>query len=122
MQLLIYKTELVVERAPSWLAPNAPVELRPQADGSVAAFAPSPSRWTSLFWRERPVRIGTLNEDAAMLVCSALEAGTVLRVRIVELRPAHLTADRRVRMSVSVWGGAAKKAGERNFMNVGASW
>lgn len=121
MQTLIYKTDIVVERAPAWLAPNARVTLRPQADGTVAAFARRPSRWTYLFWPERTVRIGTLNEDAAMLVRPALETGIGLRVRIVELHPAHLTTDRRARISVSVWGGAAKTAGSRSCAPVGAS-
>mgnify|MGYP003659244940 CR=1 FL=1 len=86
MQTLIYKTELFVERAPAWLTPNSIVELRPQADGTVAAFARRP----------------------AMLVRPVLETDIALRVRVVELHPAHLTADRRARISVSVWGSAER--------------
>lgn len=108
MQTLIYKTELAVERAPAWLAPNSPVELRPQADGTVAAFAQRPSGWASVFWGERPVRIGMLNEDAVILVRPALEAGIALRVRIVELHQTYLTTDQRARISVSVWGHGSK--------------
>ena len=119
MQTLIYKTELTVERAPAWLAPTSPVELRPQADGTVAAFARRPSGWASMFWGERPVRIGMLTEDAAMLARPALETGIVLRVRIVELHPAHLTTDRRVRISVSVWGGVVKMAASRPLASTG---
>jgi hypothetical protein len=115
MQTMIYKTELVVERAPAWLAPNSPVELRPQADGTVVAFARRPSGWTSVFWGERSVRIGMLNEDAAMLVRTALGTGIALRVRIVELHPAHLTTDRRARISVSVWGPGSKMARSGTF-------
>ena len=119
MQTLIYKTELTVERAPAWLAPTSPVELRPQADGTVAAFARRPSGWASMVWGERPVRIGMLTEDAAMLARPALETGIVLRVRIVELHPAHLTTDRRVRISVSVWGGVVKMAASRPLASTG---
>jgi hypothetical protein len=115
MQTIIYKTELVVERAPAWLAPNSPVELRPQADGTVVAFARRPSGWTSVFWGERSVRIGMLNEDAAMLVRTALGTGIALRVRIVELHPTYLTADRRARISVSVWGPGSKMARSGTF-------
>lgn len=115
MQTLIYKTPLVVERAPSWLAPNSPVALRLQADGTVAAFAQRPSGWTSVFWGERPVRIGMLTEDAAMLVRPALETGIALRIRIVELHPTYLTPERRARISVSVWGSAVKTARSRTF-------
>lgn len=121
MQTLIYKTPLVVERAPSWLAPNSPVELRQQADGAVVAYARLPSRWLTLLGLSRPVRIGVLNESAGDLLRPILDAGTPLRVRIVELHPAHLRADRKARISVSVWGGAAKTAGSRSCAPVGAS-
>jgi hypothetical protein len=119
MQTLIYKTELTVERAPAWLAPNSPVELRLEVDGTVAAFVRRPSGWTSVFWGERPVRIGMLTEDAALLARPALETGIVLRVRIVELHPAHLTTDRRARISVSVWGGVVKMTAPRPFASTG---
>ena len=119
MQTLIYKTDIVVERAPAWLAPNSPVELRLQADGTVAAYARRPSGWASVFWGERPVRIGMLTEDAAMLVRPALETGIVLRVRIVELHPAHLTTDRRARISVSVWGAVTRITPPGVFSRVG---
>ena len=115
MQILIYKTNIVVERAPAWLAPNSPVELRLEVDGTVAAFARRPSGWTSVFWGERPVRIGMLTEDAAMLVRPALETGIALRIRIVELHPTYLTPERRARISVSVWGSAVKTARSRTF-------
>lgn len=120
MQTLIYKTELTVEHAPAWLAPNSPVELRLQANGTVVAFACRTSRWIPFFLGEaRPVRIGVLTEDAAMLARPALETGVVLRVRIVELHPAHLTTDRRARISVSVWGGVVKMAASRPFASTG---
>jgi len=107
MQILIYKTNLVVERAPIWLAPNSSVELRPQADHTVAAYVRRPSRWPTLFGASRPVRIGLLDEAAETLLRPAFEEGIALRVRIVELDQAHLTDDRRARISVSVWGARA---------------
>lgn len=119
MQVLIYKTELFVEHAPSWLVPNGTVELRPQADGTVAAFVRRPSRWLPFLGEARPVRIGVLNEEEAMLLSSVLETGVVLRVRIVELHPAHLTAEHRARISVSVWGGVDKMVGSRTFVSAG---
>jgi len=119
MQLLIYKTELTVERAPRWLAPNNPIELRVQADGTVAAFARRPPRWMSLFGEARPVRIGLLTEEAGGILRPAFEAGSTLRVRIVELHPAHLTADHRARISVSVWGPGPKMAASRTFAAAG---
>jgi len=122
MQTLIYKTDIVVVRAPAWLAPNSHLELRPQADGTVGVFGRQPSRWLRLLGLSRVIRIGALREDAGTLLRPALEAGSVLRVRIVEIQPAHLTTDRRARISVSVWGGAAKMAGGLSFADIGASW
>jgi hypothetical protein len=119
MQALIYKTELTVERAPAWLAPNSPVELRLEPDGAVLAFARRPSRWIPFLGDAPPVRIGALTEDAAILLRPVLETDIVLRVRIVELQPAHLTTDRRARISVSVWGGVDKMVGSRAFASTG---
>ncbi|WP_131821887.1 hypothetical protein [Salipiger marinus] len=119
MQTLIYKTELFVERAPPWLAPNSPVELYPQADGTVVAFARRPSRRFPFWGEARPVRIGVLNEEVAMLLSPVLEAGITLRVRIVELHPAHLTTDQRARISVSVWGPGSKTGESRIFAAAG---
>lgn len=121
MQTLIYKTPLVVERAPSWLAPNSPVELRLQADGAVVAYARRPSRWLNLLGLSRPVRIGGLSEEVGDLLRPILDAGTPLRVRIVELQPSHLAADRRARISVSVWGPAAKMTPLRVFSRAGST-
>ena len=108
MQTLIYKTPLVVERARSWLAPNSPVALRLQADGTVAAFAQRPSSWCTLFRSLRPVRIGVLHEEAGDILRPIMDTGTTLRVRIVELQPAHLAVDRRARISVSVWASVTR--------------
>lgn len=57
MQILIYKTDLRVERAPAWLTPTAPVRLYLEDNGTVSAYAERPSR----FFRLLPgglVRIG----------------------------------------------------------------
>lgn len=121
MQMLIYKTALLVERAPSWLAPNSSLGLQRQSDASVAAFALRPSPWMALFGLSRPVRIGMLNEEAGDLVRPALDAGVSLRVRIVELQPSHLATDRCARISVSVWGPAGKMTPGRVFSSVGST-
>lgn len=119
MQTLIYKTPLVVERAPSWLVPNSPVELRLQADGTVVAYVRRPSRWLTLLGPSRPVRIGVLDEEAGDLLRPILDAGITIRVRIVELQPTHLAVDRRARISVSVWGSVTKKIPPSVFSRVG---
>ena len=103
MQILIYKTDLTVERAPAWLAPTAPVRLVPEPDGSVSAYADRPP---CLFGLRPggPVRIGALTGQARDLLAPALAAGTPFRVRIVELVPSYVAPNRRPRIAVSVWG------------------
>lgn len=103
MQILIYKTDLSVERAPGWLAPTAPVRLRLEADGSVGAYADRPA---GLFGLRPggPVRIGALTGQARDLLAPAIETGAPLRVRIVELVPTQIAPDGRARIAVSVWG------------------
>ncbi|SDJ51566.1 hypothetical protein SAMN04487993_103921 [Salipiger marinus] len=54
-----------------------------------------------------------------MLLSPVLEAGITLRVRIVELHPAHLTTDQRARISVSVWGPGSKTGESRIFAAAG---
>jgi len=103
MQILIYKTDLTVERAPAWLAPTAPVRLIAEPDGRVSAYADRPSRLFGLI-PGGPVRIGALSGVASGMLLPALVSGTTFRVRIVELIPAHLAPDERARISVSVWG------------------
>jgi hypothetical protein len=120
MQTLIYKTPLFVESAPSWLAPNSPVKLCLQADGTVVAFARRPSRWLALFGPSRLLRIGVLNEAAGYFLRQILDAGTHLRIRIVELQPSHLAVDRHARISVSVWGSVAKMTPLRVISSVGS--
>lgn len=103
MQILIYKTDLSVDRAPGWLAPTAPVRLRLEADGSVGAYADRPAGLLGLR-PSRPVRIGALSHQARELLRPALETGAPFRVRIVELVPPQLSPDGRPRIAVSVWG------------------
>lgn len=106
MQTLIYKTELIIESAPAWLSPGDPIELRPEAEEMVAAYARRPPRWAFLFGEGRLFRIGALSKQAALLLRPAFEAGSSLRVRVVEVLAAHLAMDGHARVCVSVWGDA----------------
>jgi|SRR6056297_3358792 len=103
MQALIYKTELIVNRAPAWLSPNDPVKLSLSADQTVAVYARPPTRWKALFRGLRPVRIGTLEEQVAQLIMPVLHSEASLRVRVVGVTPTHLSSNGRAQISVSVW-------------------
>lgn len=104
MDVLIYKTALMVEKFPDWLTLGDAVELRMLEGGSVAAYALSKERWIFLFGKRRLVRIGTLGEQTANLLRPTLARNSHLRVRIVELTTSKLSGDKRARISVSVWG------------------
>jgi len=103
MQILIYKTDLTVDRTPGWLVPTAPIRLIPEPDGITGAYADRPSLFFGLLPGGQ-VRIGALGLEARDLLAPAVEAGMPLRVRIVEMAQAHLAPDGRARVAVSVWG------------------
>lgn len=103
MQVLIYKTDLHVERAPAWLAPMERVQLVLEPTGSIGAYVDRPTGWFGLFVVPA-VRIGALRDDVKDLLISILETGVSLRVRIVELIPAHLSPCGCAQVSVSIWG------------------
>lgn len=102
MQLLIFQTALLVERAPAWLSLGTALDLKQHQNGSVVALARRASRWPFLIGTR--VRIGTLSETAAGILRPAIHGQTRLRVRIVTLTPAHLAPDRTARIAISVWG------------------
>lgn len=104
MQILIYKTDLKVNRAPAWLTPTASVRLIPEGDGSVGAYVNRVTRWFGLLETTQSVRIGALNDRAQDLLAPALQTARPLRVRVVELVPSHLAPDGQARIAVSVWG------------------
>lgn len=104
MDVLIYKTALMVEKCPDWLTLGDAVELRILEGGKVAAYALCKERWFLLFGRRRLIQIGTLGEQAASLLRPALARNSHLRVRVVEVITSKLSGDKKARISVSVWG------------------
>lgn len=102
MQILIYKTELVVNRVPAWLSPNDPVQVSLSADQTAAVYARPPTRWTSLLTGLRPVLIGTLDEEVAQLILPILHSGAPLRIRVVGITPTYLSSSNQAQISVSV--------------------
>lgn len=104
MDVLIYKTALVVEKCPDWLTLGDAVELRMLESGKVAAHVLKKEGWVLLFGKRRMVRIGILGEQTTSLLRPALVENSRLRVRIVELITSKLSGDKKARISVSVWG------------------
>ena len=107
MQALIYQASLYGLTLPvhgSGLAPGKPVELARDPDYIVAAFVQLPSCLPFGLGKQRRRHLGYLEPDVAEWIAPALERQVALRVRIVEIEPAHARTDGLDQVLVSVWG------------------
>ena len=106
MQVLIYKaalTDLKTNPATSGISPGDVVGLELGDDGKIAANALlTRGKW--FFKSTRSLPLGTLEPQATALLSPALERRAHLRVRIVEVEPAHLTRGKVAKVFISVWG------------------
>ncbi|MCC5970095.1 MAG: hypothetical protein JJU15_09100 [Pararhodobacter sp.] len=81
------------------------VHLQADGAGKVMAMIWRHGVWLPLFGRRRrQVPIGELCSEAAELIAPALNEGANLRVRIVEICPAHLSENGQDAICLSVWG------------------
>jgi len=106
MQVILHKTPLVpLAEAPAsfGLTLGDSVELHADPTGSVTAVFWRKGPWL-LGRRARQVPIGQLLPEAADMVAPALRHGNGLRVRVVEICPAHLSAEGQDAVCLSVWG------------------
>ena len=108
MQVILHKTPLVpLAQTPTafGLTLGDSVELHAGPSGEVVAVYSRKGRWLPLLGRRsRPVPIGQLEPEAADIVAPALRNGNELRVRVVEICPAHLRAEGDDAVCLSVWG------------------
>ena len=107
MQALIHQTTLHGLQFPirgSGVTLGQTVHLKCEKDHRVAVFVKLPLRWTFGLGGTRLRQLGYLPVEAAKFVTPALERQAVLRVRIVELEPAHARAEGVDQVCVSVWG------------------
>jgi hypothetical protein len=88
----------------SGIVPGQNVDLEVTAEREICVYALLPSRLP--FGLGRPHRhcLGFLQPEATKLLLSALDGKARLRVRIVEVEPAHARADGVDSVSISVWG------------------
>jgi hypothetical protein len=110
MQVLIHKTSLVRLEATlriDGVGLGDPVQLHKEGDADIAAFVMLPSRLPFGLGKSHIVRAGYLGNQAKALLWPAIEKPAPLRVRIVEILAAHLSADGTNRISISVWGDPA---------------
>lgn len=109
MQALIHQASLHGLQIPirgSSMVPGHSVELALDPDYIVAAFVTLPSRLPFGFGQPRRKHLGYLEPEVAKKIAPAIEKQVVLRVRIVEIEPAHARADGIDQISISVWGAA----------------
>ena len=107
--------------SPSQLRLNIgdPAELSLGESGEVTVSVTRQKRDLLLRRKTRSVKLGLLEAAAAARVTAALRAGEPVRVRIVNISPAHLTADRTESVHVSVW--AEESHGARPMTESAAS-
>lgn len=107
MQALIHQTRiqgLQFAIKGSGVTLGQDVRLEYDQENRVAAFVTLPARWSFGFTKNRYKQLGYLGADAATLISPALERQAPLRVRIVELEPAHARGEGIDQVSVSIWG------------------
>lgn len=118
MQVILHKTPLVpLAESPATfgLTLGDSVELQADPTGAVMAVFRRKGAWLPLLGRRtRQVPIGQLVPEAADMVAPALRCGTDLRVRVVEICPAHLSAEGQDAVCLSVWGDRDRLAQARN--------
>ena len=98
---------------PASVTPGDAVGLRLEEDGAVTALLALPSRLPFGLGRPREFAAGKLGQKASQLLKPALETHAHLRVRVVEIEPAHLSHNGRSRLYISVWGDPKLVAPER---------
>lgn len=109
MQALIHQASLYGLKIPirgSGLVPGQTVELKLDPDHGVAAFVALPSRLPFGIGKPRRRHLGYLDPEIAERIAPAIKKHAILRVRIVEIEPAHVRSDGVDQISISVWGDA----------------
>lgn len=106
MEPLVHKASvhLTTNRLPRDASLGDVLTLRLQSDGKITATWVASSRIAFGFGRARELVLGYLGQRATDLLGPALERSAHLRVRIVEIEPAHLNSLGNARLFISVWG------------------
>ena len=106
MQPLIHKASvhLTTKSLPSSVAPGDAVDLRLQDEGTIIAILALSSRLPFGLGQPRKLLAGHLGQKASELLTPALERKAHLRVRVVEVEPAHLSRTGQSYLYISVWG------------------
>ena len=106
MQPLIHKApvHLTARTLPASVSPGDPVRLLLQDDGTITVILTVPSRLPFGLGRSKEVVAGTLGQQATEMLRPALQTSAHLRLRVVEIEPAHLNSNGQSQLYISVWG------------------
>jgi hypothetical protein len=108
MQPLIHKAavhDIALNIARNRLSIGDEARLIALPDGRIGVFTTLARRFLGIIPRQVTVLIGALGPQASQLIAPAVQAGELLRVRIVGLTPEHLaTQARGPEVHISVWG------------------
>lgn len=106
MRPLIHKASVRLS-APE-LAKNVslgdPLTLRCEDGEKITVIWEAPSRLPFGIGKERSCRLGSLGDRATAILKNAVVRKARLRVRIVEIEPAHVRTSGHTRLFISVWG------------------
>lgn len=106
IQALIYKAELTLlsDTVVKDVTPGGAAHLRMNSDKSISVIFKRPVKFPLSLLKRSIINIGSLPTKAVEIVSPAFEKGVVLRVRVVEVEPAHMRPKRGAAIFVSIWG------------------
>ena len=86
------------------VSPGDAVDLRLAVDCEIEVVLTVPSRLPFGLGKQREFLLGTLGPQATDFLQPLLEQSAHLRVRVVEIEPAHVRRGGQDRLFISVWG------------------
>lgn len=106
MRPLIHKAsvDITANTLPSSVSPNDNASLQVEDDGTISVILILLSRLPFGLGKSRRFVAGILGQKATALIRPAILKNARLRVRIVEVEPAHLSRNGKICLYISVWG------------------
>ena len=106
MQPLIHKAsvDITANTLPSSVSPNDNASLQLEDDDTISVILILLSRLPFGLGKSRKFVVGILGQNATALIKPAILKSARLRVKIVEIEPAHLSRNGKTCLYISVWG------------------
>jgi hypothetical protein len=106
MRPLIHKAsvDITANTLPSSVSPNDNASLQLEDDGTISVILILLSRLPFGLGKSRRFVAGILGHKATALIRPAILKNARLRVKIVEVEPAHLSRNGKTCLYISVWG------------------